>query len=196
MDPCAVRRRAPGPRSGTRSMTNSKPESQPFWKLKAFEEMTTGGVGEPVRRLRALLPRQARGRRHRRHSLYRRRLHVARRQDLPLSRLSSPKQSGSRLRPADALRRSHALLAAGHLRLSTCLGRQGPTELASARLRFGGQRPRRRRLHPRAGLCLRGRPWARSVAGSDCPVAEPPAKASKASRRVKCLARQSFRRGQ
>ena len=40
MDP-APSAAAPGPRSGTRSMTNSKSESQPFWKLKPLEEMTS-----------------------------------------------------------------------------------------------------------------------------------------------------------
>ena len=42
------------------------PRRPPFWKRKTLREMTPRGVGEPVRRLRPLLPQQARGGGHRR----------------------------------------------------------------------------------------------------------------------------------
>ncbi len=55
-----------------------------------MSEMTATRVGEPVRRLRPLLPQQADRHRHQRDRLYRRRLRAARRQDLPLHRLCAP----------------------------------------------------------------------------------------------------------
>ena len=76
-------------------------------------------MGKPMRRLRPLLPRQARGRGHGRDSFHRYRLQAARRQDVPMHRLSAPSPEGSRLRAADGGCGAQFELAPGHLRLST-----------------------------------------------------------------------------
>ena len=132
-------------------------------------------MGKPVRRLRPLLPRQARGRRQRRDPFHRHRLQAARRQDLPLPRLSAASPAGSRLRQIDPGRGARTELAPGHLRLSAGRRRTGPLRLASARFGFAGQRARGRRLGARPGLGQRDRPCARTLAGPDRQMAEPQA---------------------
>ena len=60
-------------------------------------------MGEPVRRLRALLPGQARGRGRRRHLFHRYRLPPARRREPAAARdYDEPHRAGARLRAADA----------------------------------------------------------------------------------------------
>ena len=58
-------------------------------------------MGEPVRRLRPLLPQQADRGGDRQALLHRRRLPAARRRELPLQGLQEPRRQGGRLRHAD-----------------------------------------------------------------------------------------------
>ena len=102
-----------------------------------LEDQDAGGderrrVGIALRRLRQMLPVEARGRGHRRDLLHQRRLPAVRRRDLPLRRLCEPAGAGAGLRRADAAECPHHLLAAGHLRLPAGRRGQRPLLVASA----------------------------------------------------------------
>jgi hypothetical protein len=132
-------------------------------------------MGKPMRRLRPLLPRQARGRGHGRDSFHGYWLQAARRQDMPMHRLSAPPPEGSRLREADGGRGPEFELAAGHLRLSVGGQGRGPVQLASAGVGFARQRARGGDLSARPGFGQRDRPCSRILAGPDRQMAEPQA---------------------
>ena len=101
------------------SMPDEKaPQPAPFWRTKTMGEMTQARMGEPVRRLRPLLPEQADRRGHQPHGVHRRRLQAAGRRDLPLHRLCPPPGAREGLRAADPAQCAKALLAAADLRLS------------------------------------------------------------------------------
>ncbi len=51
--------RGPWPSSSASPRPKPEPDDRPFWKRKTMREMTQRGMGEPVRRLRPLLPQQA-----------------------------------------------------------------------------------------------------------------------------------------
>ena len=106
-----------------------------------------------MRRLRPLLPGQARGRGHGRNSFHRYRLQAARRQDVPMHRLSAPSQGCSRLREADGGRGPSTQLASRHLRLS--VGGQGTGPPSWHPLVSGSPDSVQE-----AGVSVRGRVWA------------------------------------
>lgn len=74
-------------------------------------------VGEPVRRLRPVLPDEARGRGYRRGPPHRYRLHAARRPDLPVPRLRKAAEARARLRAPDARGGAVDRVAAADLRV-------------------------------------------------------------------------------
>ncbi len=63
--------------------------SPPFWRVKTLDQMSSPS-GRACATAAPVLPRQARGRGHRRNPLHRHRLQAARRPLLPLPRLSQP----------------------------------------------------------------------------------------------------------
>ena len=128
---------------------DSDKDDIPFWRRKSLAQMTKAGVGKPLRRLRPLLPQQARGGGHRQDLLHRRRLPPARRRGLPLPRLPAPARQGQRLRPPHPQKPRPHLLAAAVLRLRPRRRGQGPLLVAPARLRRPRHRPHRRRLRAR-----------------------------------------------
>jgi len=125
-----------------------------------------GRVGEPVRRLRPLLPQQADGGGHRPHLLHRRRLQAARWHELPLHRLQEPLGEGEGLRHADLAQHQPHLLAAADLRLQARRRRQGSVLVASAGLRRPGHRASLRSFGARQGRRERGRRAGRAARGS------------------------------
>ena len=130
------------------------------------------GVGVAVRRLRQVLPGQARGRRRFLQDLFHRcRLQAARRRDLPLHRLQAPHRQGEGLRAADAAQHPPHRLAAAVLRLPARRRRQGPLLVASADLGRSGDRAHRRRLGARARRRDGGGGARRGAGGSDCRLA-------------------------
>ncbi len=124
-----------------------------------------------MRWLRALLPDQTRGRRHRRDHEFRRPLPAARRRDLPVHRLSQPQGQGAGLHPARCRERQVHQLDSDDLRLPASGGRQRPGVVASAGVRRPEHGRHRRHLgyRPHGGRGRRaaermGRPY-RDVAG-------------------------------
>ena len=109
-------------------------------KPRPSREMTASRVGEPVRRLRPLLPGQARGRGRRHDLFHRHRLPAARRQELPLPRLRQPHRARARLRAADRGQSCRAQLAAADLRLPPGRGRPRSLLVAPAGLGRSGER--------------------------------------------------------
>src|SRR6185437_15923841 len=132
-------------------------------------------MGKLVRRLRPLLPRQARGRGHGRNSFHRYRLQAARRQDVPMHGLSAPPPACSRLRAAHGGRGAQSKLASRHLRLSIGGEGTGPARLASAGFGFARQRARGGRVGAGPGQGERERSCSGTLAGPDRQVAEPQA---------------------
>ena len=159
----APRIRGRGPRD-VAAMTASADE-QPFWRVKTLEEMSARGMGEPVRRLRALLPRQTRGRGHRRNPFHRHRLQVARRPRPAAAR----DYRRRRRRVPDCVKLTpeaarSLVLAARHLRLSRARRGARSGLVASARLGLARDRPRGRRFGARARQ-RRARTTCRSSSG-------------------------------
>ncbi len=126
-------------------------DKAPFWRRKALSQMTQRRMGEPVRRLRALLPEQADRRGHQRDRVHRRRLPAARRQDLPLLRLCPPPAPREGLRAADPAQRAQAYLAAADLRLPAGGGGQAISPGGTRWCRARGRRC------TTAGVSVRGR---------------------------------------
>ena len=124
------------------------PQLAPFWRTKRLGEMTQRRMGEPVRRLRPLLPEQADRRGHQRDRVHRRRLQAPGRADLPLHRLRPPPGQGEGLRAAHPAQCAPAFLAAADLRLQ--IGGRGARPLLVAPARV---RPTRRRCTKPASRC-------------------------------------------
>src|SRR6478735_7889437 len=97
-------------------------------------------MGEPVRRVRPVLPDEARGRGYRRGPPHGCRLHAPRRAHLPLPRLSAPSEAGARLRPFDTRGGAHDPVAAADLRLPSRPGRRAALPVASPDLGTGSER--------------------------------------------------------
>src|SRR6266404_9893910 len=108
-------------------------------------------MGKPVRRLRAVLPRETRGRGYRQNLFHPCFLQIARCWTVRLQGLWEPVRPGSGLRAADAGKRPHPELAAAELRLQA-RGR-GPRSLLVASAYFGRSQygSRSRCLRARAG---------------------------------------------
>ena len=140
---CGIRKRS-GMSLPAEKPTPAPADELPFWRRKAMKDMTPGGVGEPVRRLRPLLPEQAAGGGHRPHLLHRRRLQAPGRADLPLHRLRQSLGQGEGLRHADDAQHQPHLMAAADLRLQARGGGEGFVLVASARLRRPGDGASRR----------------------------------------------------
>src|ERR1700761_3668523 len=97
-------------------------------------------VGEPVRRVRPVLPAEARGRGYRRGPPHRYRLYPARRPHLPVPRLSPPAEARARLRAPDPRGGPDDRLAAADLRLPPRAGRRAALSVASPDLGPGVER--------------------------------------------------------
>ena len=70
----------------------------PFWRTKSLGGGVGERVGKPVRRLRALLPGQPRGRRKRQNPSHGPQLYAARRQNVPMQGLfASAAATGARI---------------------------------------------------------------------------------------------------
>src|SRR6266404_8836655 len=108
-------------------------------------------MGKPVRRLRAVLPRETRGRGYRQNLFHPCFLQIARCWTVRLQGLWEPVRPGPGLRAAHAGKRPHPELAAAELRLQARGG--GPRSLLVASADFGRSQygSRSRRLRARAG---------------------------------------------
>ena len=94
------------------------PDQQaPFWRRKTLAEMTQRRMGEPVRRLRPLLPDKLRTRTPTRHLFTDVGCRLLDGQSCRCTRLREPPGQGARLRAADAAQCAAAELAAADLRL-------------------------------------------------------------------------------
>jgi len=118
-----------------------------------------------VRRLRALLSRQAGGRGHRGDLPDERRLPASGCGQLPLRRLPAPQDSRARLRPADARQTAGDQMAPADLRLCAAPRRQAVAALASPAPGRSGERASGRRFRSRAGRSRRNRGSDRRSAG-------------------------------
>ena len=130
---------------------DSRSGQAPFWQSKSLEEMTDFGMGKSLRRLRPLLPEQARGGGYRSHLLYRRRLPSSRQQDMPVPRLPQSAGKSRRLRSADPAKPQDHHLASAVVRLRPLVRRQRSLLVASAGFRRSELRACRGRLGARTG---------------------------------------------
>ena len=154
---------APGPRAmTTRELPRMPDEQAPFWRRKAMSEMTQRRMGEPVRRLRPLLPQQAdRRTTPTTHCSPTSAASCSTAQTCRCTRLCPPPGQGARLRAAHPAQCAAADLAAADLRLSPGGGGQGPRLVAPARLRRSA-RPCTRPASRCAGAWRRARRTCRT----------------------------------